>query len=185
MEDTEIISLYQRRLEAAISSTSIKYGRLLYKIAYNILSNHEDSEEAVNDTYSKAWDTIPPQKPNSLRAYLGRITRNRAINLWHKNKAKKRSAGAELLLSELGDCIPSTATVEAVVETKELARIIDHWLSTLPPDDRILFLRRYWFGDALKQLATECGSTPNKLAGRMYRLRQDLKAKLEGEGIWL
>ncbi len=89
MEDVKIIGLYSARAETAIRETDAKYGRMLHGIAFNILSNHEDSEEIVNDTYRKAWDAIPPAKPNFLGAYLGRITRNLSINRWHEQRAKK------------------------------------------------------------------------------------------------
>lgn len=185
MEDIEIIELYWARDEAAIRETNTKYGGMLNAIAYNILSNHEDCEECVNDTYCKAWDTMPPQRPNYLAAYLGRIVRNLSINRWHQHRALKRYNGAEMILSELSDCVPSTNQVEREIEVKELSGAINNWLSNLPKDDRVLFLRRYWFGDSVNKLAGECGTTPNKLAGRMYRLRQSLKNALEKEGIRL
>ncbi|MEG6611954.1 RNA polymerase sigma factor [Pseudoclostridium thermosuccinogenes] len=183
MEDLQIIELYNARIETAISETDSKYGRMLHGIALNILSNHWDSEEVVNDTYVKAWNAIPPEKPKSLGAYLGRITRNLSINRWHEQRAKKRYNGAEILLSELSECVPATKTVEAAVEVKQLAWAIDRWLGTLSTDNRVLFLRRYWFGDAVDLLAKECGTSANKMAGRLYRLRQSLKKALEMEGI--
>ncbi len=182
MDDLQIIKLYWSRDEEALKETNTKYGRLLHSIALNILSNHEDSEECVNETYLKAWNAIPPQKPDSLTAYLGRIVRNLSINRWHENRAKKRYDGADALLSELSDCIPSLNSVEREIEAKELTRVISEWLCTLPQDDRVLFLRRYWFGDPINKLARECGTTPAKLSGRMYRLRQRLKDALEREG---
>ena len=185
MEDLQIIELYFSRIESAISETDNKYGRMLHRIALNILSNPLDSEEIVNDTYKKAWDVIPPERPKSLGAYLGRVTRNLSINRWHQQRAKKRYNGAEVLLSELHDCISDTHTVETVIETKELARIIDRWLGTLSGDNRVLFLRRYWFGDSVSLLADECKTSANKMAGRLYRLRQGLKKALEMEGISL
>ena len=185
MEDLEIIGLYWSRNEAAIRETNTKYGRLLYGIALNILSNCEDSEECVNDTYCNAWNAIPPEKPNSLVAYLGRIVRNLSINRWHNNRAQKRYNGTDLLLSELSDCIPAELTVENELESMVLSEIISDWLCTLTQDDRVLFLRRYWFGDPVNTLANECGTTPNRLAGRMFRLRQGLKKALEKEGVLL
>lgn len=185
MEDIKIIELYNARNESAINETDTKYGRMLKGIAMNILSNHWDSEEVVNDTYVRAWNAIPPAKPNYLGAYLGRITRNLSINRWHEQRAKKRNSSAELLISELSDCVPAMQTVETVIETKELAKVIDCWLSTLSTDNRILFLRRYWFGDTVNSLAKECGTSANKLAGRLFRLRQSLKIALEKEGLSL
>lgn len=183
MEDIKIIELYNDRSENAIKETDIKYGGMLNTIAFNILSNKWDSEEIVNDTYGKAWNAIPPRTPNNLGAYLGRITRNLSINLWHKQRTLKRHNGADILLSELGDCIPTAHTVESEIEVKELTQLIDCWLSTLETENRILFIRRYWFGDAVKTLAKERGTTANKMAGRLYRLRQSLKKVIELEGI--
>jgi RNA polymerase sigma-70 factor (ECF subfamily) len=185
MEDLQIIEMYWLRDEAAISETDKKYGRLLHSIANNILSKCQDAEETVSDTYSKAWDAMPPQRPKFLAAYLGRITRNISINYWHKNRAKKRDCNAEILLSELNNCIPSTQNVEEEMETRELTKVINGWLRSLSQDDRVLFMKRYWYGDAVKDLAIECGTTPNKLVGRIYRLRQSLRNVLESEGIFL
>lgn len=184
MEDIQIIELYWSRNQSAISESSAKYGQMLQYISRGILSNHEDSEECVNDTYGKAWETMPPQKPNSLAAYLGRITRNISINRWHENHAKKRG-GANILLSELSECIPSSHSVEAEIEASDLTAVITRWLYSLSQDERVLFIRRYWFSESLGSLAEECLTTPNKLAGRMYRLREKLKSTLEKEGVSL
>ncbi len=185
MEDMKIVELYHARNETAISETDAKYGRMLHSIAMNILSSHWDSEEIVNDTYGKAWHAMPPKKPELLSAYLGKITRNLSINRWHQQRAKKRYDGGELLLSELGECIPSAQTTEGDIDAKELAQVIDSWLESLSTDNRVLFLRRYWYGDAVNLLAGECGTTANKMAGRLYRLRINLKKALELEGISL
>lgn len=185
MEDAQIIELYNARNESAISETDAKYGRMLHKIAMNILSNHWDSEEIVNDTYGKAWNAIPPDKPGYLGAYLGRITRNLSINRWNEKRAKKRFNGAELLLSELSDCIPASQTIDSEIDTKDLVQAIERWLGSLSVDDRVIFLRRYWFGDAVNLLANEAGISASKMAGRLYRLRLSLKKALEMEGISL
>lgn len=183
MEDREIINLYWSRNEAAIGQTHTKYGRLLHSISYNILSNHEDSQECVNDTYQKAWNAMPPQRPDSLTAFLGRIVRNLSINCWHKARAQKRSNGAKELLLELAECVPDKNNVEKVIEARELSEFISDWLCTLSQENRVLFLRRYWYGVPLKRLAHEYGTTPSKLGSRMYRLRQELKVTLEKEGV--
>ncbi|HZJ56636.1 MAG TPA: sigma-70 family RNA polymerase sigma factor [Clostridia bacterium] len=185
MEDSKIIDLYWSRNEQAITETQTKYGALCYSIAINILYDALDSEECVNDTYNKAWQSIPPKHPNSLAAYLGRIARNLSINRWNKNHAQKRFGGTDILLSELSQCIPSRQTVEGEIQSKEITKVLDCWLRSLPQEDRILFLRRYWFCEALNALADECNITPNKLAGRMYRLRQSLRRELEKEDVWI
>ncbi|NLM77816.1 MAG: sigma-70 family RNA polymerase sigma factor [Ruminococcaceae bacterium] len=183
MEDAQIIELFWSRSEAAVQAAAKKYGRLLYHIAYNILANHEDSEECVNDVFFQAWQTIPPQHPVSLTAYLGRLVRNRSINRWHEKHAQKRYAGTEILLSELAECIPSVDSVEQETDAHELSAFISEWLSLQTNDNRILFLRRYWFGDSVKTLSRQTGTATNKLAARLYRLRQKLKKAMEKEGI--
>ncbi len=185
MEDNQIVKLYWDRNQLAIEESRKSYDKLLKRISINILASFEDSEECVNDTYLNAWNAIPPQKPNSLAAYLGRITRNLSINRWHEYHAKKRYNGGVVLLSELSDCIPASNSVEDEIETEELTQVINNWLRTLLEEDRILFLRRYWYCESVKVLAKEYSTTPNKLAGRMFRLRIKLKQTLEGEGICL
>ena len=183
MHDTEIIEMYWNRDERAIAESDVHYGAYCRRIAVNILSSREDAEECVNDTWHRTWESIPPQWPVSLAAYFGRIIRNLSISRYRANRAKKRFDGMESLLSELDDCIPSRESVTQAVERKLLAEIIDRWLAGLGADDRVLFLRRYWFGDAVNALAKECGVTQNKMAQRMMRLRKDLKQILEREGI--
>lgn len=186
VDDQQIIALYWDRDQAAITESGVKYGPLLHSISYHILSSHEDSEECVNDTYGKAWDTMPPKRPDSLAAYLGRIVRNLSLNRWHQLRARKRGRdGGTVLLSELADCVPASQSVEETVEAAELTELIRRWLEALPQEDRVLFLRRYWFCDPVNQLAEAAGTTPNKLAGRLYRLRQKLRVTLEQEGISL
>lgn len=185
MEDIQIIELYWQRNEQAIAETSSKYGAFCFSIAKNILSVHEDAEECVNDTYHQVWNVIPPQHPIKFRPWLGKIVRNIALNLWNKNHTQKRYAGMTELLSELEDCIPASQTIELEIEEKELTEHIDRWLRSLDREDRILFVRRYWNGVALRDLANEKGIAPGKLAQRMYRLRIGLKAALEKEDIHL
>lgn len=185
MEDFQIIVLYFGRDEDAIRQTDGKYGGLLKGIAYNILSSHEDSEECVNDTYQRAWDSMPPKKPDSLRAYLGRITRNLSINRWHENHTGKRGGGAYVLLSELSDCVPSSRTVDREIEGSMLTDLIAGWLSKISDEDRVLFVRRYWYGDSLELLAQERGTTANRLSGRLFRMRGKLRDVLTREGVVL
>ena len=185
MEDERIIELYWRRDDRAIPETAQKYGAFCTAIAGNVLSDRRDAEECVNDTWLHAWNAMPPQRPRLLRPFLGRITRNLALNLWEKNHARKRYAGMDLLLDELSDCVPSPKTVEREMEARELGTLISAWLRTLSADDRRLSLRRYWNGESLQELAAECRQTPEKLARRTYRLRQALKTHLERNGVTL
>lgn len=185
MEDIQIIELYWQRNEQAIAETAKKHGAFCHSIAKNILSIDEDAEECVNDTYHQAWNAIPPQRPVKFRAWLGKVVRNIALNLWNKNHTQKRYSDMTALLSELEDCIPSPKTLEQEIEEKELTEIIDCWLRSIDREDQILFVRRYWNGIALKELAKEQSVSPGKLAQRMYRLRLSLKVTLEKEGVHL
>ncbi len=185
MEDSQIIHLFFMRDEAAISETEKKYGAFCQKIALNILSNNADAEECVNDTYLQAWNKIPPQNPDRFGAWLGKVVRNFALNLWNKNHRKKRYAGIEQLFDELEECIPSPAAVERELEEKELTQFLNTWLASLSADDRICFVRRYWNGEKCNALAAEYKVSPGNMAKRMYRLRMDLRTKLEKEGYSL
>lgn len=182
MEDSLILDLYIGRSERAIAETDIKYGSFCRHIAMNILCVREDAEECVNDTYFSAWNSIPPTVPDSLRAFLGRVTRNLSISRYRRNRAQKRYGGIELMLSELDDCVPDNQYAEAL-DAKALGEIISMWLGTLDDEDAALFVRRYWYGDAVKELAAEKGISPAKMAKRMFRLRQGLRVELEEKGV--
>lgn len=182
MDDIQIIALFEQRNEQAVTETSRKYGGYCQAIAQNLLV-FEDAEECVSDTWLTAWRRIPPAKPQSLRAFLGKITRTLAISRWRSDHAKKRGAGLTLLLSELDECLPAPNDVEEAVETRELARQLSNWLRALPQEDCRLFLWRYWYGVSVKQLARVTGCTENQMAQRMRKLRLALRAVLEQEGI--
>ena len=185
MDDSAIVALYWQRAEAAITETAAKYGGLCHSIAMSILSSYEDAEECVSDTWARAWDSIPPPKPQSLRAYLGRITRNLSITRFRKNHAQKRFSGDEQLLSELEECVPTPQNVERAVETQDLSALLSRWLDALPPDDRSLFIRRYWYGDNVALLAQLWGRPAVYISQRQLRLRRRLKSQLEKEGVSL
>lgn len=185
MEDTQIIALYFQRNESAITETATKYGAFCHKIAMNILSIHEDAEECVNDTYHSVWNRIPPANPCSFRAFLGRITRNLSISRFRAMRAKKRYHGMELMLLELEECIPASNTVEMTIEMQELSMYISDWLYTQSEKDAMLFVRRYWYGDSVQDLAKNTDTTAAKMAQTMLRLRKSLKTYLEQKGVTL
>lgn len=185
MEDAQIISLFFRRDESALAETDRKYGPFCRQTARNILTLRENAEECVNDTYHAAWNAIPPQEPRSLRAFLGRIVRNLAITRWRAGRARKRYDGMEVLLSELDDCVPGGEGTEEAADRHWLGELISSWLEGLPEEDRRLFVRRYWYGDGVGELARETGCTPNQMAQRMLRLRKGLRGVLEQEGAAL
>ena len=183
MHDAQIVELFWNRNQQAIAESELNYGAYCRRIAMQILCNREDAEECVNDTWHRAWEHIPPQKPNSLAAFFGRIVRNLSISKFRANRAKKRYNGMTVLLSELDECVPSGSSVIQALEGKLFTEIIDRWLAELPKDERVLFMRRYWYGEPVKVLAKECGITQNQMAQRMLRLRKKLKSVLEQEGI--
>ncbi len=185
MEDKIILDLYVQRNERAITETAAKYGPYCGAVADNILGCPEDVEEILNDTWLAAWRDIPPSQPACLRAYLGRITRNLALSRFRFYRTKKRYAGVETLLSELEDCIPAPGTPERELDRRELVRVLRDWTDGLEPEARRLFVRRYWHGTAVKQLAREAGLTQNAMAQRLARLRGSLKTRLEQEGAEL
>ena len=183
MEDAAIIELYWARNEDALTQTDLKYGPMCRSLAFNILSDREDSEECVNDTWHRAWTTMPPQHPDSLRAYLGRIVRNLSISRLRQRTALKRGNGAKIIFSELEDCLPARTSVEQALDAEELAAVISRWLRTLEEDDRVLFVHRYWYGEPVHVLADRWGIEPNRMAKRMLKLRRSLKHRLEKEGF--
>ena len=185
MEDGAIIELYWQRSERAIEETRVKYGAYCYQIAFNLLRNPEDAEETVSDTYHAAWNAMPPERPGSLRAWLGKVARNLSLGRWNREHRRKRDAGMTELLGELTDCLPAPDTPDKALEAKELRDAIDRWLSSLGRTDRVLFLRRYWYGLSLQELAKERALSPARLAQKMLCLRQSLRKALEKEGISL
>lgn len=184
MEDRMIVALYWSRDQRALGESQKKYGPLCFRLSENILASREDAEECVSDTWLRAWDTMPPRRPESLRAYLARICRNLSLDRWRARRARKRGAGLEILLEELEDCA-AAPSAEEVSESREIVRCIDRWLTGLPEDDRTAFLRRYWFGLSVKELARQEACTPQQMTQRLYRLRQSLRKALEEEGIGL
>lgn len=183
MDDAAIVALYWSRDETAIAETDKKYGPYCRAIAQNILSVREDAEECVSDSYHRAWNVMPPQRPDRLPPFLGRIVRNLSISRWRRERAQKRYAGMESLLSGLEECLPDPHGVEEAVEGRALTRRIEAWLEGLSRDDRAVFLRRYWYGQEVQALAKAWGVSPNQMAKRLQRLRKSLKRDLEQEGI--
>lgn len=186
MEDSAIISLYWNRNEQAIAETAEKYGAFCYRIAWNILSCKEDSEECVNDTYLNAWNAIPPQRPKVFPAYLSRITRNLAINRYHFLSREKRGGGeVALALEELQECAAPGSSVEEAIEVKLLGEAIARFLEKISPTERIIFLRRYWYLDDRQSIADFCGLTDTNVGTILSRTRKKLKDHLRKEGFAL
>lgn len=186
MEEKEIIELYWLRSERAIEETARKYGRFCHSIAYNILSNQEDSEECVNDTYLHAWNAIPPRRPNKFSAFLGKITRNLALKRYEKYTAAKRGGGqVPLALEELTECIPAPDSMERRMDDRMLAETLNRFLAGLSPETRRIFLDRYWKLDSINEIAMELGIGESKVKMSLMRTRGKLRSFLEQEGIEL
>ena len=186
MDDSKIIELYMDRSEQAISETARKYGRYCHYIAYNILHNDEDSEECVNDTYLRTWNSIPPKRPNKLQTFLGKITRNLSLNKYEKQSAEKRGSGQiPLILDELTECIPADRNSETLVEDMVIKETLDRFLENLSADARKIFVRRYWYMSSVKEIEEEYGLSESKVTVTLFRTRQKLKTVLEKEGIAL
>ena len=158
MDDKVILDLYFARNEEAIAETERKYGCYCYSVANRILNSNEDSEETVSDTFLQAWNSIPPHRPNFLKLFLAKITRNLAFSRWRKQTAEKRGGGeTELVLEELAGCIPGTERIDDQLNAKELAKAIRLFLGTLPEREQDIFLQRYFFVDDTDTIADRYG----------------------------
>lgn len=183
MDDNEIVELYLNREESAISQTQSKYGRRLRTVSRGITADDCSAEEAENDTYLKAWESIPPNKPyNALFAYLLRIIRNLSLDILRKRKANKRAAMLVELSEEMEQCIPSAMSVEEEYDGKLLADKITEFLDGLPSEKRDIFMRRYWFLDSPESIAKRFALTKNSVNVTLFRLRKELKEFLETHG---
>lgn len=186
MEDKQIVDLYWERSESAISETQRKYGKYCYFIAHNILYNIEDSEECVNDTYMRAWNSMPQQRPSVLKTFLGKITRNLALNRYKALSTNKRNGGqVPFALDELHECIPGEDNTANIVDDLTLTEILNHFLASLSEEQRKIFMRRYWYLSSIKEIADEYGVGESKVKMTLMRSRNELKTLLETEGISL
>lgn len=186
MDDNDIIALYWQRDEAAISESQKKYSRYCNSIAHNILNNQEDVEECVNDTYFSAWNSIPPNKPISLGAFLGKITRNLALKKVRSNSALKRGDGiVELTYMELQECISGGMSIETEIEATELSELIDRFLRKLPMEERQIFLCRYWYFESITDISEQFGFGQSKVKMILMRTRKKLQHELKKAGVYV
>jgi len=186
VEDNQIVELFWARAEAAVAEAAHQYGGYCKRIAFNILANEQDAEECVNDTYLQAWKSIPPQKPQYLGAFLGKITRNAALNRYKRERAQKRGGGElALIFDELADCIPAVQTVEKEVEAAFLEKKINAFLHTLSDEQLAVFVKRYWGADSVATISGQIGISESKTKSILFRVRKKLKLYLEREGIFL
>lgn len=182
MDDKRIIELYFQREEDAIMETDRAYGGKLYSLADRIVRSHEDSQECVNDTYMKAWDTIPPQHPTYFFAYLAKICRNFAFGRLDWRNAAKRQAEVVALTQEMEMCIPDNSR-EAKAEGKAIGIAISSFLEGLTLENRLIFMRRYWYCESIAEISQRYGITESKVKTRLHRIRIQLRTHLEKEGI--
>ncbi|MBR4205077.1 MAG: sigma-70 family RNA polymerase sigma factor [Clostridia bacterium] len=184
MEDSQIVELFFKRNETAVSETEKKYGAYCGAIAERILSSREDAGECVNDALLAAWNAIPPHRPENLRTFLGKIARRLALKKRRDQNREKRGGGAvDLSLEELDECVPSDGHIDDALEAQELTRIIDMFLETLPADERRVFLRRYWYFDSVAAIAERYGFGESRVKMMLKRTRDKLAARLAKEGI--
>lgn len=184
MEDSQIIDLYLNRNEKAIEETDNKYHNFCYTIAFNILHNAEDSNEAVNDTYLGTWNSIPPNVPKILSAFIGRITRNICLKKTRLNNSYKRGNGeAKLVFDEISELIRSQENIENEIETKELADFIAKFLYSIGETERNVFICRYWYFDSVADISTQFGFSKSKVKSMLFRIRKKLYKRLTEEKI--
>ncbi len=184
MDDRGIVALYWERNTAAIYETNKKYGAYCFSVADNILHSREDAEECVNDTWLKAWNAIPPQKPIKLQMFLAKIVRNTAFDKYVYRTAEKRGGGEiPLVLDELAECIAGESDVAGIYECKELERCINQFVKDLPQRDGNVFLRRYFFAESTVEIGKRYGLTENNVAVILSRTRKKLRSYLEEKGF--
>ncbi len=184
MEDSEIIALYFKRDERAIEETRKKYGGYCASIAKNILGSDEDAEECLSDALLSAWNSIPPNRPEYLSSYLGRLARNNAFNRYKLARAEKRGGGQlSLLLDELAECISCRDTVEGAVDSHELSRALNGYLSGLPDGRRKIFVLRYWYAMPIAEIAKKTGKSRFSITKALERERKGLKKYLSERGF--
>lgn len=183
MKDHEIIALFFERSEQAITELGRKYGPAIKAVARNILKDAQDAEETVSDTYLTVWNRIPPTRPDYLGAYSCRIARNLSLKRCEANTAQKRNSHYDVALEELEETIPALSTVESEYEARELTCYLNLFLKCQSREDRYLFMRRYWYGDTVSDIAGHLAITPHKASVRLFRLRRKLQEYLKKEGM--
>jgi RNA polymerase sigma factor (sigma-70 family) len=178
MDDEKIIELFFARDKKAIGELEIKYGKICHNFSYNIVNSRQDAEECVNDAYLGTWNTIPPAKPNHLLSYIMKIVRNISLKTYWRKEAAKRSGHYTIALQEIEACITDQKTVENEIEARELARIIESFLDTMSLENRVIFMRRYWFSDSYKDIAQLVGLSEKNISVRLTRIREKMKQHL-------
>lgn len=180
MADSVIVDLYLARDEDAISETMKYYNEKLLRFSLRFLSDRRDAEECVNDTYVRAWNSIPPNRPNNLFAYLAALCRNAAMDVIKKNTAQKRSAQIVELTAEMNECIPDQSSISDE-RSEELGEYINEYLSTLTSDKRAVFVGRYWFNESIESISKKTGFSQSKVKTMLHRMREGLRKYIDGK----
>ena len=178
IDDEKIVDLFFERDQQGIRELDIKYGKICHSLSYNITNSKQDAEECVNDAYLGAWNAIPPTRPNPLLSYIVKIVRNISLKIYWRKQAAKRSGNYKIALEEIEGCIAGPQNVEDEIEARELARIIEEFLDTLTLENRVIFMRRYWFADSYKDIAELVGLTEKNISVRLTRIREKMKQYL-------
>ena len=178
IDDEKIIELFFERSEQGIRELDMKYGKICHNLSYNIVNSRRDAEECVNDAYLGAWNAIPPARPTPLLSYLLKIVRNISLKIYWRKEAAKRSSHYTIALEEIEACIADQKNIEEEIEVRELACIIESFLDTLTIENRVIFMRRYWFSDSYKDIAEFVGLSEKNISVRLTRIREKMKQYL-------
>lgn len=178
VDDEKIIEMFFERSEQGIRELDIKYGKACHNLSYHIVGKRQDAEECVNDAYLGAWNAIPPECPNPLLTYILKIVRNISLKTYWRKEAVKRSSHYTIALDEIESCIADYKTVEGEIEAKEVAHIIEEFLDTLTVENRVIFMRRYWFSENYRDIAGLVGFSEKNVSVRLTRIRAKLKQYL-------
>ena len=184
MDDEQIIELFWQRSEDAITALDAKYGRLCHVLSYQLTNNQQDAEECVNDALLAAWNAIPPSRPQHLGPFLGKITRNLALNCIRREQTQKRGGSTvQVAMEELEGCIPAVGDAYAALEEKQLAELLNRFLEELPQEKRVAFVLRYYYGTSILKIAGQLRCSESRVKSMLHRTRKQLRAFLEQEGI--
>ena len=184
-DDEKIIEMFFERSEQGIRELDMKYGAICRSLSYNIVNNRQDAEECVNDAYLGAWNAIPPARPDPLLSYIVKIVRNISLKIYWRKEAAKRGGRYTVALEEIECCIADPKTVEDEIEAGELARIIGDFLDTLTAENRVIFMRRYWFADSYKDIAEFMGLSEKNISVRLTRIREKMKQYLTEREVFI
>ena len=183
--DAQIIDFYWNRDARAISASMNRYGAYCFTIANGILDNTQDAEECVNDTWLRAWNAIPPTRPNVLKVFFAKITRHLSFDKYKAEKALKRGGGnIQLVLDELAECIADESDVEGQVDAKELGEAINRFVASLSEREQKLFVRRYFFSEPIRMIADRYNMNENSVHVTLSRIRKRLRSHLSREGYF-